>query len=104
NKATLSAPNTGALLVRWEQELDPVGYGVYLRNVITTPTFVDHVGQGDYTEETRLGAELLWGNMALLEEKPVRLPYQAGFQVDHLIRGFNVPLSTRYTLFGRLYF
>jgi hypothetical protein len=39
-----------------------------------------------------------------LEEKPIRWPYQAGFQIDHLIRGFNVPASSRYTLFVRTFF
>lgn len=100
----LDPPNAGTGSVRWEQEFETFGYGLFLWHESTTQTFLGGHSQQDMTKETRLGAQLTYGNLSRLEEHPIAFPYQAGLQIDHLMSGFNVPESSRYTLFLRTYF
>jgi hypothetical protein len=100
----LHPPNNGGLLINWEQEFETLGYGIFVRHQSTTQTFLGGSAQGDATKETRLGGRITMGNLATLETRPLRLPFQAGLEFDSLVLGYNVPETARYTLFLRTYF
>jgi hypothetical protein len=104
SSATLHPPNTGSARIGWEQEFQSMGYGIFLHHQATTQSFLDNVGQNDIIKETRLGGLVTWGNLAGLETGPLAFPYQAGLRIDHMVLGYNVPVTTRLALFFRTYF
>lgn len=104
SSATLHPPNTGSARIGWEQEFESMGYGIFLHHQATTQSFLDGTGQNDLTKETRLGGQVTWGNLAGLETGPLAFPYQAGLRLDHLVLGYNAPVTTRLALFFRTYF
>ncbi len=101
---TLYGPNSGGLLIQWGQEFETLGYGIFLRHRGVTQTFLGGSAQKDQVKETRLGGRFTVGNLAELERRPLTFPFLAGLEVDHVVLGYNVPDSSRYTLFLRTYF
>jgi len=103
-KVLLDPPNAAGVALGWEREFETLAYGIFLTHESSTDSQLDNTGQGDISKETRLAAQIAWGNLAGLETGRMTFPFQAGLKADAAVHGAYIPWGTRYSAFFLTYF